>query len=199
MSATEPGPEHWEKLYLEGRMPWDAGGMPAELESWIDDSLDGLTALVPGCGSAYEAAGLAAAGCQVLAVDFSPAAVRRARQVTAGSGAVIAQADFFDLDQPCYDLIYERAFMCALAPTQRARWVRQCARLLLPGGRLAGFFFTDPAAVDGPPYGISAAELERLLMPWFSKLEDRPSGGSLPVFVGRERWQVWQRSDASVD
>jgi SAM-dependent methyltransferase len=199
MSATESGPEHWEKLYREGRMPWDVGGVPKALETWVDDSLEGLTALVPGCGSAYEAACLANAGCAVLAVDFSPAAVRRAQEVTAGSGAVIAQADFFTLDQPRYDLIYERAFMCALAPSQRTQWVRQCARLLLPGGRLAGFFFTDPTAVDGPPFGTSEPELERLLMPWFSKLEDRPSGGSLPVFAGRERWQVWQRSDASVD
>ena len=199
MSANEPGRDHWEKLYLEGRMPWDAGGVPADLDRWIDDSLSGLRALVPGCGSAYEAASLAKAGCRVLAVDFSPAAVRRAREITASSGALVAETDFFALDETGYELIYERAFMCALAPSQRARWATQCARLLVAGGRMAGFFFTDPDAVDGPPFGINNSDLEALLAPWFLKIEDRVSEGSLPVFVGRERWQVWQRSDASVD
>jgi len=193
------GPEHWEALYLEGRTPWDAGGVPAELETFIDAGPIGLRVLVPGCGSAYEAARLAGAGSQVLAVDFSAAAVARARAVTAGSGAVILQVDFFELDGRRYDLIYERAFMCALTPDRRLDWARQCARLLQPGGRLAGLFFTDAEASDGPPFGIADADLQTLLSRWFLRLEDRASTGSLPVFVGRERWQVWARNEAVVD
>lgn len=193
------GPEHWEALYLEGRMPWDAGGVPRELETFVDAGPIGRRVLVPGCGSAYEAAHLAATGSQVLAIDFSAAAVTRARAVTAGSGAVIMQADFFELAGRRYDLIYERAFMCALTPDRRFDWARQCARLLRPGGRLAGLFFTDAEAGDGPPFGISDADLEALLARWFLRLEDRQSTGSLPVFVGRERWQVWARNDASAD
>jgi len=193
------GPEHWEALYLEGRMPWDAGGVPAELETFVDAGPIGRQVLVPGCGSAYEAARLAGAGSQVLAVDFSAAAVARARAVTAGSGAVILQADFFELDGRRYDLIYERAFMCSLMPDRRLDWARQCARLLQPGGRLAGLFFTDAEASDGPPFGITDADLQTLLSRWFLRLEDRASTGSLPVFVDRERWQVWARNEAVVD
>ena len=135
------GPEHWEALYLEGRMPWDAGGVPAELETFVDAGPIGLQVLVPGCGSAYEAALLAGAGSQVLAIDFSAAAVARARAVTAGSGAVIMQADFFELDGRRYDLIYERAFMCALTPDRRLDWARQCARLLQAGRPPGGTVF----------------------------------------------------------
>lgn len=193
------GPEHWENLYLEGRTPWDAGGVPKEMEDYLSGNPPGPRALVPGCGSAYEAGRLATSGYQVLAVDFSPAAVARARAVTAGSGAVIMEADFFDLAGRRYDLIYERAFMCALTPERRPDWARQCARLLAPGGHLAGLFFTDPEAADGPPFGIGDAQLEDLLRPWFRRLEDRASCGSLPVFVGRERWQLWQRNAATVD
>ena len=180
-------------------MPWDAGGVPAELETFVDTGPIGRQVLVPGCGSAYEAARLAAAGSQVLAVDFSAAAVARARAVTAGSGAVILEADFFELDERRYDLIYERAFMCALTPDRRLDWARQCARLLQPGGRLVGLFFTDGEASDGPPFGIAEADLQTLLSRWFLRLEDRASTGSLPVFVGRERWQVWARNEAVVD
>ncbi|MGD8977208.1 MAG: methyltransferase domain-containing protein [Gammaproteobacteria bacterium] len=193
------GPGHWESLYLEGRTPWDTGGVPQEMEDYLAGNPPGLRALVPGCGSAYEAGRLAASGRQVLAVDFSPAAVARARAVTAGTGAVIMEADFFELGGRCHDLIYERAFMCALAPDQRPDWARQCARLLTAGGHLAGLFFTDPDATDGPPFGIGGEQLESLLRPWFRRLEDRPSSGSLPVFAGRERWQLWQRNEAAAD
>lgn len=193
------GPGHWENLYREGRTPWDAGGVPPEMERYLAGRPRGLRALVPGCGSAYEAGRMAVLGYQVLAVDFSPAAVVRARTVTAGTGAVILEADFFALAGRRYDLIYERAFMCALAPDQRADWAAQCARLMRTGGHLAGLFFTDPEATDGPPFGIDDAALGTLLHPWFRRLEDRPSSGSLPVFVGRERWQVWQRTETTAD
>jgi len=35
--------------------------------------------------------------------------------------------------------------------------------------------------------------LRDLLEPAFERLEDRPVGDSLPVFAGKERWQLWRR------
>jgi thiopurine S-methyltransferase len=190
------GPAHWEKLYREGRMPWDAGGVPADLDAWLRRERHPGRALVPGCGSGYEAAALADAGFETLAIDFSEAAVERARAVTAGSGARVAQADFFTLEAPDYDLVYERAFLCALPPERREDWARHCARLLRPGGRLAGLFYLGVTPDDGPPFPIPRPELERLLDPAFERLEDQASAGSLPVFGEGERWQVWCRRAA---
>jgi SAM-dependent methyltransferase len=187
------GPSHWESLYREGRTPWDAGGTPRDLEDWLAENPPGGRALVPGCGTGYEAARLADAGMSVIAIDFSPAAVARAKTNCRRSGARILEADFFDADLGCFDLIYERAFLCALPPRLRETWARRCAGLLVPGGLLVGLFFTDPTAQDGPPFGISTQELSGLLSPEFHLRNDRSSGGSLPVFEGRERWQVWER------
>ncbi len=187
------GPDHWERLYLEGRTPWDAGGSPASLERYLVNRKPTGRALVPGCGSGYEAARLAVAGSEVLAVDFSPAAIRRARMLSGRDGVSFREADFFALPDRDFDCIYERAFLCALPPSLRPRWATACARYLRPGGVLIGLFFVDPEATEGPPFGIGAAELDALLEPRFAKQEDRVSEGSLPVFEGRERWQVWER------
>jgi thiopurine S-methyltransferase len=67
------------------------------------------------------------------------------------------------------------------------------ATLVVPGGMLAGYFFID-AAERGPPFPLhSDDELRDLLEPAFERLEDRPVGDSLPVFAGKERWQLWRR------
>jgi thiopurine S-methyltransferase len=66
------------------------------------------------------------------------------------------------------------------------------AQLLREEGCLAGFFFTRETE-RGPPFGISAEGLRALLDPFFERLEDRPATGSLPVFEGAERWQVWRK------
>jgi len=64
---------------------------------------------------------------EVVAIDFSPAAVGRALAITRGSGAKVMESDFFTLEAD------------------------------------------------------------------FRLEEDRVSEGSLPVFSGRERWQIWKR------
>jgi len=189
------GPDHWEALYRQGRMPWDAGGIPEDFARWLAGGGPGGRALIPGCGSGYEAVRLAAAGYEVLAIDFSRAAVTRARRINEGSGARVELADFFSLAEQGFDLIYERAFMCALPPTKRADWAFRCAELLAPGGWLTGLFFIDAGVSEGPPFGIDQEALLALLDPAFELHSDSESLGSLPVFVGRERWQAWRRRE----
>ncbi|UCC14351.1 MAG: methyltransferase domain-containing protein [Gammaproteobacteria bacterium] len=187
------GPDHWETLYQEARTPWDAGTVPDALRQYVSRRGKPGRVLVPGCGSGYEAAFFATAGSKVLAIDFSPSAVARARRITRGSGAVIQLADFFELDSAPFDCVYERAFLCALPPRLHRNWANTMARLVRSGGQLAGLFFIDPAATDGPPFGMSSTGLAKLLEDDFALVEDLPSGGSLPVFENRERWQVWER------
>jgi thiopurine S-methyltransferase len=65
-------------------------------------------------------------------------------------------------------------------------------QLLPPGGRLAGYFFVCDQP-KGPPFGILPEELDALLAANFTRIEDAAVDDSIPVFFGRERWQVWQR------
>jgi hypothetical protein len=103
------------------------------------------------------------------------------------------ERDFFGPQQgEPFDLVYERAFLCALPPAMRAGWAARMASLVRPGGRLVGFFYFDDGA-RGPPFGIAPAALDDLLLPAFTCVDDRAPPDSIPVFAGKERWQAWVR------
>jgi SAM-dependent methyltransferase len=192
-SRDPQSPSFWDERFERGFTPWDRGGVPQALRDFVAAQPRPLHTLIPGCGAAYELAFLSEAGWEATAIDFSPAAVATARAAVGEWAGRVEQADFFawQARQPL-ELIYERAFLCALP---RAMWPQVAARwaaLLAPGALLAGFFFFDDAA-KGPPFGISAARLGDLLTPHFSCIADAAVSDSIPVFAGKERWQVWQR------
>lgn len=191
-------PDFWEHRYRNGVTPWDLGDVPAALRDFAAGSPSRRT-LIPGCGKAHEAGYLASLGWDVTALDFSPAAIEAARQTLGEDGrdwpGRLVCADFFDFDPgERFDLVYERAFLCALPRRMWPGYAPRVAGLLVPGGLLAGFFYFGDEP-KGPPFGISPDELEALLAPDFERLDDRPVEGadSLPPFSGRERWQVWRR------
>lgn len=195
-------PDFWCKRFGQGVTPWDAGKVPDDFAAFVARQATPLNTLIPGCGSAWEAAHLAAQGWPVTALDFSPTAITRAREVLASAAP---QGDFLRgaLDLVCDDffkwqpptapaLIYERAFLCAIPRKLWPDWGRRVAELLPPGGLLAGYFFLCDQA-KGPPFGILPEQLDELLRANFELLEDKAVADSIPVFAGRERWQVWLR------
>jgi SAM-dependent methyltransferase len=187
------GPAFWDVRFREGFTPWDAGGVPVAVREFLAREPAKLRVLIPGCGSAYEAEAFAAAVHDVVAIDFSDAAIAAARRVLGPLGRILVRGDFFAFDFGApFDLVYERAFLCALPRAHWQRWAGRVAEVLRPGGRLAGFFFWSDAA-GGPPFGLEPGELEPLLAPAFDRVADAPVADSIPVFAGRERWQVWQR------
>ena len=205
VKADDQRPEHpdfWCKRFGQGVTPWDAGKVPNDLVAFVARQPAPLDTLIPGCGSAWEAAHLATHGWPVTALDFSPTAIARAREVLASAapqgnflrGALdLVCDDFFKWQPPTAPaLIYERAFLCALPRKLWADWVRRVAELLPPGGLLAGFFFICEQP-KGPPFGILPEQLDNLLTPNFTRIEDAVVDDSIPVFSGKERWQVWQR------
>jgi len=194
--APEQRPEHpdfWCKRFAEGITPWDAGCVPAALIDFMLRQTQPLHTLIPGCGSAWEAAHLAESGWPVTALDFSPQAVAIAREILGEARVDLVCADFFTFEpaRPC-QLIYERAFLCALPRKLWTDWGRRVAELLAPGDLLAGFFFLCEQP-KGPPFGILPEQLETLLAANFECIEDAAVSDSITVFAGRERWQVWRR------
>lgn len=188
-------PDFWDKRFAAGTTPWDQGGVPAELETLAPPSGSAArpALLVPGCGHAREAAWLDARGWAVTALDFSAAAVAAARETLGDWGGELHCADFFTFPPGAgYDVVYERAFLCALPRKLWPGYGPRMAELLRPGGILAGFFYFS-GEPKGPPFGLREGELESLLSPWFEKLADAPARAPVPVFAGGERWQVWGR------
>jgi SAM-dependent methyltransferase len=199
---TEPRfPKHdpaaadfWEARYRENFIPWDAGQVPQLLIAYASRVTAPHKSLVPGCGSAYEVRFMVEHGWDVLAIDFSPAAIAAAKKVLGPLANHVRQEDFFSssLRPQEFDFVYERAFLCALPRRIWSDWAKRNAELITPGGRLGGFFYFDESE-RGPPFGLKAGELEGLLSPCFKVIETATSQDSIKLFQGKELWQVLER------
>jgi len=191
------GPEFWDLRYEARFAPWDPGRVPADFARFLEARAPG-SALVPGCGSGHEVRALAEAGWDVLGIDFSREAIAAARPIVGPWHERLRQADFFGpLAESPFDLVYERAFLCALPRRSWEAWARRMGEVVRPGGLLAGYFFIAPGE-RGPPFPLhDDAELLALLGSRFERLEDRPASDSIAVFAGHERWQVWRCLGAS--
>lgn len=187
-------PAFWDERFARGFTPWDRGGVPMALREFVARAHNPMRTLIPGCGSAHELAFLCDALWDAVAIDFSPAAVAIGKAAVGKWADRVMEADFFSWQgaQPL-ELIYERAFLCTLPRPMWPQLAARYAALLPQGGLLAGFFFFDDA-VKGPPFGMSTGQLDALLGANFTCVEDAAVDDSIPVFAGKERWQVWRRS-----
>ena len=158
---------------------------------------------MPGCGAARDVRFLADSGWDVLGIDFSHEALAAAR---AQLGAHVNRVRYGDVFAPIaeapFEVVYERAFLCALPRRLWTSWGERVAALVEPGGTLAGYFYFDAgdrgpphATLDrGPPFALHGqADLDALLVPAFERVEDAAVGDSVDVFKGKERWQEWRR------
>jgi SAM-dependent methyltransferase len=187
-------PDFWDARFRGGVTPWDAGGVPVQLPVWLGGREAPLKILVPGCGSGYEVRLFAGQGHDVLAIDFSEAAIEAARKELGELSSLLKKADFFDFAGGPFDLVYERAFLCALPRRLWPQWARRLTELVRPGGELAGFFYLDDNQ-KGPPFGIAPHALAELLGDDFELSDEKiiPPAQSIPVFQRKEVWQVWRR------
>lgn len=192
-SRDPRAPEFWTERFEKQFTPWDRGGVPQALRDFAARSSEPRETLIPGCGTGHEAVYLAEAGWSVTAIDFSEAAVDAARAAAGKWADRILTADFFTfVPARPPQLIYERAFLCALPPERWIAVARRWSELLEPGALLAGFFYFDKTP-KGPPFGTSEHDLHALLSPSFDRIEDAGVTDSVQVFAGKERWQVWRR------
>ncbi len=163
-AAHGPDSAFWQRRFESGETPWDRGGANPQLLRWLAEGaferLSGTIA-VPGCGAGHEVAALAAAGLELVAIDYTPAAVALTRQTLATQklGGEVVQADVLAW-QPAAPLaaVYEQTCLCALHPDHWTTYAAQLHRWLRPGGRLFALFMQAPREggaegfVEGPPY-----------------------------------------------
>ncbi|AUH52128.1 hypothetical protein CXB49_15540 [Chromobacterium sp. ATCC 53434] len=189
--------DFWEQRYREGVMPWDGASLPEPARRFFAAGSP-CRVLMPGCGSASDLPQLQALGHEVLAVDFSEAALEMARRQWPALAEQLLLADFFHLEMPVFDCVFERAFLCALPINMRKQYAVRVAGMVKPGGALAGVFFLADTET-GPPFGIACEQLADLLEPWFELEESESLPNGLPVFRGREGWMVWRRRKLDLD
>jgi SAM-dependent methyltransferase len=196
MEQDATTPDFWDVRYDSGRMPWDNRGVPKNVKDYIARTPPGRI-LIPGCGSAYEAAAFHEAGWSVTALDFSPVAVERAKVILGSFDHLVVLGDFFkhEFGEPLFDVVYERTFLCSMPQRLWPNYVARMCQLIRPGGNLVGFFLYGQA-VEPPPYPMTELQGKMLFGRDFKCAEDEPISDSLPVFAGMERWQEWTRKPA---
>jgi protein-L-isoaspartate O-methyltransferase len=192
-SADSTHPDFWTTRYATGRTPWDFGGVPAVLKSFLASSPTPGSVLIPGCGSGYEVQAFHTAGYDVTGIDFSPAAVDQAKRVLGVLAERVILGDFFthDFGGRCFDLIYERTFLCSMPPSGWPHYATRVADLLSAEGRLVGIFFYAQQSASGPPYPLTEKQAEQLFESRFRLVRSELVTDSLLLFRGMERWEEW--------
>lgn len=145
--------------------------------------------LVLGCGEGHDAALFARAGHVVTAVDFSKAALERARAKYGDmENLTFYESDIFLLPNEwnhSFDVVVEHTCFCAVPPEKRNEVVRLYRRMLHEEGQLMAVFFTMDKR-SGPPFGATEWEIRKRTTEHFQYLFWGRLRNSLPSRMGRE-------------
>lgn len=183
---TEAHREFWTKAWDEGRTAFHEGA-PNDLlvkhaaELGPAPSSGKRRVLVPLAGKAVDLAWLAEQGSEVLGVELHRGAVRAffeerkieptivkmgSHEALTAQGVTLVCADMFDVgpeDLGMFDVVYDRAALVALDPSDRRRYVALCRSFLRADGRtLLITFAYDQTKAPGPPWCIDDAAVRDL-------------------------------------
>jgi SAM-dependent methyltransferase len=187
-------PTDWEAHYQEGDMPWEKGAPSPGLIDFLQREPVHGRVLVPGCGTGHDVRALAAAADEVVGIDIAPSAIRLSRAQPAVGAERYELADLFRLPASLrgFDWVWEHTCFCAIDPAQRPAYVEAVADALRPQGQLLAIFYLDPGhdhPDEGPPFGVSVAELDQLFGPRFDLVREWLPEHAYPGREGRE----WMR------
>lgn len=163
-------PEYWDERYLQNETGWDIGHISTPLKEYFDQLLDkDVKILVPGAGNAYEVEYLFHHGFKnTYLLDFSKKGIESfTKRYPDFPVNQIIEGNFFEHSGQ-YDLVVEQTFFSAISLSTRKKYAQQCFDLLKPGGKLVGLLFAHEFDFEGPPYGGTMEEYQKLFSPLFS-------------------------------
>lgn len=187
--------------YLRGHTPWDTNQTPPEIIALIEDEgLPAGKALDLGCGTGTNVIYLAGHGWQAMGIDFVAQAIHTARRKARRAGVTphtrflvgdVTKLSEMDLAGP-FDLITDIGCGHSLLPADRAQYVRDLARLSVPGSVLMLYMFRPtPERPRGlEPDDVVAAFSPSFRLVWSDLGEDWSAGT-------RSAWYRFERSDNS--
>ncbi|NCN41128.1 methyltransferase domain-containing protein [bacterium] len=183
------GDHFWTEIYQTEDPDWDLKEPATPLHSILPQlKLSKQRVLVLGCGKGHDAAFLAQKGHLVTAVDFSPEAIRGAKENYGNIQNIQwVQGDAFQLSKELgpFDMIFEHTCYCAISPTRRKELIKVWRDQLVSGGHLLGIFFTMSRRI-GPPFGGSEWELTQRLKSHFQNRYWTRWRNSIPGRQGKE-------------
>jgi SAM-dependent methyltransferase len=160
--------KYWDQRYKNAETGWDLGQCSPPIKAYIDQLTDkNISILIPGCGNAHEAEYLIASGFKnVTVIDVSPTLISALKLQFHQTTLQIELADFFEYSG-AFDLILEQTFFCAIDPSIREDYVKKVFKLLKPKGKLVGLLFNKLFEKEGPPFGGTSQEYQKLFEQYF--------------------------------
>jgi SAM-dependent methyltransferase len=165
-------------LMYRWRGPWEMGPR-SELVALVESGRVTPELLAPGravdlgCGAGENAVFLARAGFDVVAIDFSPVALRKAQRAALTAGvserlrlvrADLTAASLPGIEGP-FDLLVDYGTLDDLAPTERRAMAATIIRLARPGSIFVLYAFRA-ARADLPRFSLTGpSRLVRVLEP----------------------------------
>ncbi|XP_068649612.1 probable thiol methyltransferase 2 [Aristolochia californica] len=192
----------WDKCWENGNTPWDLGRpQPVIVHLLNSGALPKGRALIPGCGSGHDVAAIAAPDRFVVGLDISENAIKRAKELSSSLPNAncldFLKADFFAW-KPAeqFDLIFDYTFFAAVDPSLRPDWGSKVADLLKPDGELITLISPISEHFGGPPYGVSVADYQKVLIPLgFEAISIVDNEHSIETRKGLEKLGRWKKSE----
>ena len=171
----------WQERWRESRIGFHEGEANSLLSRHFETLTlaKGSTVLVPLCGKSFDLEWIAAAGHQVIGVEFNQGAVEEVFQrndltpeivringLTRFSAAALTLyvGDFFDLTAdllPPIHAIYDRAALVALPKQMRAQYARHLVSVTGGAPQLLISFDYPQETMQGPPFSVPEAEVRK--------------------------------------
>jgi len=191
-SGPAGGAPDWEAAYQSAVTPWDKGRAHPALLRWLGSHAMVGRILVPGCGSGHDVRALSTNPlAEVVGLDLAPSSALAAAKHPRTGGERYLTGNFLEGNSPegAFDWIFEHTCFCAINPACRPAYAKAAATALRPGGCLLAVFYRNPShgGDDGPPYGCSMPEIDRLFGPWFEAVSEEEN---IETFEGREGREV---------
>lgn len=167
--------EYWAERWRNHNTPWDMGRPHPSLALLVDKARPSGRVYIPACGRAHEGDWFARRGHSVVAEDIVPEAIDEARRLYGQTpGLILRVGNLFEVsadDKNAFDVVFDRAAFCAMAPDQWPAYLQAAADRLVPGGWLLSLPFSEATVSPvppGPPFFIDRSTWERLVQPLFT-------------------------------
>ena len=170
-------------------IPWNREEPPELLIHFIEsENIQPCRALDLGCGAGNYAVYLASRGFDVTAIDFSPTAIKLAKQNVKSKAvqctfiAADVIKDFPAFDKK-FDFAYDWGLLHHILPEDRQKYVKNVHALLNPGGKYLSVCFSEKdkgferngkysrTSIGSTLYFSSEDELKELFFPCFDIIE----------------------------
>jgi len=192
--------DDWEEKYLHVDIPWDVGEPEKELVRLVESGYLKPTdnVLDLGCGTGTDSIYLAKKGFQVVGIDISPSAVKKA-ETKAKNDQVTAQCHFYPRDaldlsflKSKFDFVFDKTCLGGIDSPRRGEYVRSVKEVLAPSAKFLLIAISDSDSSKDPG-NLSQNDIQNLFGAEFAIVSIEPT---TLKHVGHEReaWKVLLRN-----